>query len=216
MSSTYLKSKKRVVNHGEVFTNEREVKAMLDLVHSETERVDSRFLEPACGTGNFLVEVLRRKLVVLQRRYVRSQLEYERNGLIAVGSIYGIDLLPDNVIECQQRLFKLFADKYRNHFNKNVKPIYLDNIKFVLEHNILLGNALTLRRPDNDQPIIFAEWSAAGGSMIKRRDYTMANLLENQPVDGMNLFSDLGDSAFIPKPVAEYSLAHYLKLKDGV
>lgn len=189
---------------------------MLDLVRSQTERVDSRFLEPACGTGNFLVEVLRRKLVVLQRRYLRSQLEYERNGIIAVGSIYGIDLLQDNVIECQQRLFKLFANKYRNYFKKDIKPIYLDNISFVLEHNILLGNALTLRRPDNDQPIIFAEWSAAGGSMIKRRDYTLANLLENQPVDGMNLFSDLGDSAFIPKPVAEYSLTHYLKLKDGV
>lgn len=216
MSNTYLKSKQRVVSHGEVFTNEREVKAMLDLVRSQTERVDSRFLEPACGTGNFLVEVLRRKLVVLQRRYLRSQLEYERNGIIAVGSIYGIDLLQDNVIECQQRLFKLFANKYRNYFKKDIKPIYLDNISFVLEHNILLGNALTLRRPDNDQPIIFAEWSAAGGSMIKRRDYTLANLLENQPVDGMNLFSDLGDSAFIPKPVAEYSLTHYLKLKDGV
>jgi hypothetical protein len=216
MSNVQLKSKRRVANHGEVFTNDREVKAMLDLVRPETERIDSRFLEPACGTGNFLVEVLQRKLVVLQRRYPRSQLEYERNGIVTVGSIYGIDLLPDNVSECQQRLFKLFTEAYTGQFKTKAKSIYLENIEFVIEHNILLGNALTLRQPDNGQPIIFAEWSAAGGSMIKRRDYTMANLLENQPVDGMNLFSDLGDSAFIPKPVAEYSLTHYLKLKYSV
>ena len=87
-----LKSKNRVADHGEVFTAEREVNAMLDLVKQETERIDSRFLEPACGTGNFLVEVLRRKLAVVDKNYKKSQLDYERYAVLAVSSLYGIDL----------------------------------------------------------------------------------------------------------------------------
>jgi len=67
-----VKSRQRVQDHGEVFTNEREVNAMLDMVKQETERIESRFLEPACGDGNFLAEVLRRKLAVVNARYRRS------------------------------------------------------------------------------------------------------------------------------------------------
>jgi hypothetical protein len=99
-----VKSRQRVADHGEVFTNEREVNAMLDLVKHETERIDSRFLEPACGNGNFLVAVLRRKLVEVERRYSSSQLEFERYSIVAVSSLYGIDLMPDNVTECINRL----------------------------------------------------------------------------------------------------------------
>ena len=97
-------SKKRVSDHGEVYTREREVEAMLDLVKSETERIDSRFLEPACGTGNFLAEILERKLQVVERRYRKSVFEYERYAILAVSSIYGIDILKDNVVECRRRL----------------------------------------------------------------------------------------------------------------
>lgn len=97
-----VKSKKRVTNHGEVFTSEREVNAMLDLVKQETERIDSRFLEPACGNGNFLAEVLRRKLAVVEAKYKKSQLEYERYAVIAISSIYGVDILEDNAQECQR------------------------------------------------------------------------------------------------------------------
>src|SRR3990172_37685 len=97
-------SKQRVTDHGEVFTSPREVNAMLDLVKQETERIDSRFLEPACGTGNFLTEILERKLRVVESRYGKSQLEYERNAILAVSSIYGIDILEDNVRECRRRL----------------------------------------------------------------------------------------------------------------
>ena len=101
-----VKSKKRVADYGEVFTNPREVNAMLDLVKQETERIESRFLEPACGTGNFLAEILRRKLAVAKRRYKRSPSDYERMSFIAVTSIYGIELLRDNVDECRERLLK--------------------------------------------------------------------------------------------------------------
>ena len=100
-------SKQRVADHGEVYTNPREVNAMLDLVKQETARIESRFLEPACGTGNFLVEILNRKLSVVAERYARSRLEYERYAVLAISSIYGVDILADNVIACQKRLFDI-------------------------------------------------------------------------------------------------------------
>ncbi len=210
-----VKSKHRVANYGEVFTAEREVNAMLDLVKEETERIDSRFLEPACGTGNFLVEILKRKLTLVENRYSKNQLEYERYAIIALSSIYGIDILQDNVQTCRDRLLGIFTHYYLNNYKKEVKPEFLKTAEFILSRNILWGDALNLKTPDEkEEPIIFSEWSAVNGSMIKRRDYTMANLLENQPMEGANLFSDLGDKAFIPIPVAEYPLTHFLKLSE--
>lgn len=91
-----VKSKKRVTDHGEVFTSEKEVNAMLDLVKQETERIDSRFLEPACGNGNFLAEVLRRKLTVVEAKYKKSQLDYERYAIIAISSIFGLQVARVN------------------------------------------------------------------------------------------------------------------------
>jgi hypothetical protein len=211
-----VKTKQRVTDHGEVFTNEREVNAMLDLVKQETERIDSRFLEPACGTGNFMVEVLRRKLEVVKRRYKKSQLEYERYAVIAVGSIYGIDLLLDNVEECRNRLYQLFEQQYWKLYKEQAKEACLLSVQFILSKNIMQGDALTLQKVDSDAPILFSEWSAVNGSMIKRKDYTLARLLNNQPVEGPNLFSDLGQEAFIPKPEAEFPLTHFLKLNQHV
>src|SRR3990167_4589642 len=109
-------SKKRVTDYGEVYTCKREVNSMLDLVKQETERIESRFLEPACGTGNFLTEILERKLCIVESRYSKSQLEYERNAVLAVSSIYGIDILEDNVVECRKRLFDIFDQKYTSLF----------------------------------------------------------------------------------------------------
>jgi type I restriction-modification system DNA methylase subunit len=106
-------SKQRVTDHGEVFTAPREVHAMLDMVKHETERIDSRFLEPACGNGNFLAEILIRKLRVVERRYRKSQLEYERNAVKAVASLYGIDKLQDNVAQCRQRLGEAGVSRLR-------------------------------------------------------------------------------------------------------
>ena len=97
-----VKSKQRVVDRGEVFTAEREVNAMLDLVKQETERIDSRFLEPACGDGNFLAEILRRKLDVVERNYKRSQADYEKYAVLALMSMYGVDIMQDNVEECRE------------------------------------------------------------------------------------------------------------------
>jgi SAM-dependent methyltransferase len=213
-----VKSKKRVTDHGEVFTSEREVNAMLDLVKQETERIDSRFLEPACGTGNFLVEILRRKLTIVENRYKKSQLEFERYAVIAISSIYGVDILEDNVVECRNRLFKIFDKQYTTLYKSNCKDECRISIQYILERNILQGDALTLKTVGSEnEPIVFSEWSAVNGSMIKRRDFTLANLLEAEaskvPGGLFDAFYET-DPAFLPKPVKEFPLTHFLKLAE--
>jgi len=204
-------SKKRVADHGEVLTAKREVNAMLDLVKPETERIESRFLEPACGTGNFLTEVLERKLRVVDKRYRRSPIEQERYTLLAVSSIYGIDLLEDNVAECRRRLLAIVESYYRTLFNQD----FLRTIRFVLERNIIHGDALSLQTVGGEpKPIVFSEWSLVNGSMVKRRDFEFHTLLSFAGTKGEPLFSDLGEEAFFPEPVRDYPLAHYLKLAD--
>ena len=108
MAEKQVKSKQRVTDHGEVFTAEREVKAMCDLVKQETERIDSRFLEPACGEGNFLAEILARKLAVVTKKYGKSSYDWERYSLLALGSIYGVDILADNAQGCRKRLLNIW------------------------------------------------------------------------------------------------------------
>lgn len=213
-------SKKRVADHGEVFTSQREVNAMLDLVKQETERIESRFLEPACGTGNFLAEVLERKLRVIESRYRKSQLEFERNLVLAVSSIYGIDILEDNVIECRKRLFEIVDAKYTALFKQKAKDEVRRVIKFMLDRNIIWGDALTLKTVgENPQPIVFSEWSAPfHNSLLKRRDYTFSSLLPEKQTKQHDLFSqpelvsDLGESVFIPEEKHSYPPIHFLKV----
>lgn len=209
-----VKSKQRVSDHGEVFTSEREVNAMLDLVNQETERIDSRFLEPACGTGNFLTEILRRKLDAVVSKYKKSQIEFERNCFIAVSSIYGIDLLEDNVFEARERLFSQIQNNYESCFKKSTKEEFSETIKFLLSKNILIGDALSMLKPDGT-PIVFPEWTMAIESKVKRRDYTLDNLMKNRPMESPNLFSDLGEEAFIPVVQKEFPLCHYLNIIEN-
>ena len=209
-------SKKRVADHGEVYTAKREVNAMLDLVKQETERIESRFLEPACGTGNFLTEILERKLRIVESRYSKSQLEYERNAVLAVSSIYGIDILEDNVVECCNRLFDIFNQKYTNLFKEAAKEECRNAVKYVLKKNIIWGNALDLKTVgENPQPIVFSEWSPLNGSMIKRRDFTFKGLLDRAAIKELPLFSDRGDDVVISTPVKEYPLIHFLRIADA-
>jgi SAM-dependent methyltransferase len=205
-------SKKRVADHGEVYTNKREVKAMLDLVKQETERIDSRFLEPACGTGNFLAEVLERKLRVVESRYGNSPLDYERNAVVAVASIYGIDILEDNVKQCRERLVGIFVSSCR----RPIKDECLRTVRYILERNIIWGDALTLKTVgENPKSIVFSEWSPFNGSMIKRRDFAFHELVTHASRRELPLFSDLGEESFIPDPVREFPLVHYLRLGDA-
>lgn len=211
-----VNSKKRVTDHGEVFTNKREVNAMLDLVKQETERIESRFLEPACGTGNFLAEILERKLQVVGTRYGKSQLDYERYSILAITSIYGIDILEDNVFECCNRLFKIADQKYTLLFKDFAKKEWRNTVKYILKRNIIWGDALTLKTvSENPQPIIFSEWSPVNGSMLKRRDFTFKELLSHASMQELPLFSDLGEDVFIPTPVKEYPLINFLGVANA-
>jgi hypothetical protein len=208
-------SRKRVSDHGEVLTRKREVNAMLDLVKSETDRIDSRFLEPACGTGNFLAEILERKLRVVETRYGKSQLEFERYAVLAVSSIYGIDILEENVQQCRQRLFGIFDLNYLRLFKNKSNDNCRESIRYIFERNIIHGDALSLKTVgDNPKPIVFSEWSLVNGSMVKRRDFTFHGLLAHEAIKETPLFSDLGEDVFIPTPEREYPATHFLKVTD--
>ena len=210
-------SKQRVADHGEVLTGRREVNAMLDLVKSETERIDSRFLEPACGTGNFLAEILERKLRVVEARYGKSQLDYERYAILAASSVYGIDILEDNVRQCRQRLFGIFELNYLRLFKGKSHDDCRESVRYILERNIIHGDALSLKTVgDNPKPIVFSEWSPVNGSMLKRRDFTFHGLLAHEAIKEMPLFSDLGEDVFISTPEKEYPPTHFLKVADVV
>ena len=210
-----VKSRERVANHGEVLTGRREVNAMLDLVKSETERIDSRFLEPACGTGNFLTEILVRKLRVVEGRYGKSRLDYERYAVLSASSIYGVDVLPDNVRDCRQRLFGIFDAAYTRLFRTEAQDKCRAAVRYILKRNIIHGDALSLKTVgDNAEPIVFSEWSLANGSMLKRRDFTFHGLLEHASTEALPLFSDLGKDVFIPTPEREYPLTHFLEVAD--
>lgn len=208
-----VKSKKRVADHGEVFTNEREVNAMLDLVKHETERIDSRFLEPACGNGNFLAEVLRRKLSIVEERYKRNQNDWERNAVIAVSCIYGVEILEDNAQECRERLFDIFDKHYNLLYKNKCKEECRRSIRFLLQRNILWGDALDFCNPITKEPIVFSEWSAVNSSMIKRRDYVFRFLVEQ--THQFSLFNDHGEAAAIDEPVKDYPLINFLKLGEN-
>lgn len=207
-----VKSKKRVTDHGEVFTSEREVNAMLDLVKQETERIDSRFLEPACGNGNFLAEVLRRKLTMVESKYKKSQLDYERYAIIAISSIYGVDILKDNAQECRDRLFNIFEEQYTKLYKNECKKECLASVKFLFKRNILWGDALDFTNPVTKEPIVFSEWSAVNGSMLKRRDYVFKFLVEK--THQFSMFNDEGNPAAIDEPVKDYPVMHFLRLDE--
>ena len=216
-----MKSKQRVADHGEVFTAEREVNAMLDLVKQETDRIDSRFLEPACGTGNFLTEILTRKLAIVEKKYKRNQLDFERYSVIAISSMYGIDILEDNIAECRERLFDIFNKLYMKIYKKKSKGSVRDSIKFILDKNIICGDALSLKTVgSNPIPITFSEWAMPFGSMIKRRDYYFETLTNDMKKDDLfsvseNLKSDTGVDVFIPHPVKSYPATHFLRIADA-
>lgn len=183
-----IKSKDRVAKHGEVFTAEREVNAMLDLVKEETERIDSRFLEPACGDGNFVVEILRRKLEAAKQQTIllnsnkSALLEFERQSMIAVASIYGIELLLDNVLTCRERMYDIWNTEYEKVCGEMARDKCREIVRFIISQNIICGNTLSTKLVDEngndtDMPITFSEWSFVNGTKIKRTKYRLDKLI---------------------------------------
>ena len=220
---THIKSKERVRERGEVFTAEREVKAMCDLVKDETERIDSRFLEPACGDGNFLAEILRRKLAVCEKRYGKSQADREKFSFLAVTSLYGIDILADNVEACRERLLEIFRDFDQNlaRTRKEQHPSSFGIervIRFVLEKNILCGNALSMKRVDEkgedlEEPIVFTEWSFITGDLVKRREFRFDQLQRHEE-DLLFAWAEQ-NQAFVPTPIREWPPIDFREVANG-
>lgn len=216
MKEEQTKSKQRVADHGEVFTAEREVKAMCDLVKEETERIESRFLEPACGNGNFLAEVLSRKLAVVKSRYGETLSEYEKYSVLAVTSLYGVELLSDNTAECRARLFAIWNEAYTANNAQAADDECRKAVQFILKKNILCGDALTLQQADGS-PIIFAEWIFVAENKIKRRDFAFNELLSAQgqwTTDMIDWEYDKEAGAYFPPPIREYPPTDYRSVQN--
>ena len=235
MAQNQVKSRNRVTDHGEVFTAEREVKAMCDLVSNMCDDYSKRFLEPACGDGNFLAEILSRKLSNIKKKYKRSSYDFERFSVFAVSSIYGVDLLIDNVVECRNRLYLLWDKEYKEVCKKDCNEQTRMAVRYILSKNILCGNALTLMcvddcQKDIDLPIIFPEWSIIGSTNLKRRDFRLDVLLKvgekPQQKKQKSLFDDEEDLSqylainpvtgeYIAKPIKEYPQLPYRRIYEN-
>lgn len=183
-----VKSKQRVADHGEVFTPAWMVEAMLDLVKDESERIDSRFLEPACGDGNFLVRILRRKLSAVELKYGKADFERRHYALLALMCVYGIELLEDNIAECRRNLLAIFAE----YLSLTQSDEMYHAAFYVLSQNLVHGDAQSMRAHDS-VPITFAEWGYLGKGRFQRRDFRLDVLTGASAYshDG-NLFANLG------------------------
>ena len=227
-----VKTKKRVVDHGEVFTNEREVKAMCDLVDVACDRIDSRFLEPACGDGNFMVEILKRKLERVKKLYKNNPYDYERYSILALSSIYGVDILADNAVECRNRIFEIWDKEYKSVCKKTCNASVREAAEYILSQNVLCGNALTMMQVDENQqdtdlPIIFPEWSLLMGTKLKRRDFRLDVLIKANSKPGNQsqtsfIEEDLSEylsvnpvtGEYMPEPVKVYPAVHYTRIME--
>jgi len=183
-----FKSKQRIADHGEVFTPAWMVEAMLELVKDDTERIDSRFLEPACGSGNFLVRILQRKLAAVEIKFGKSDFEKRHYALLALMCAYGVELLADNIAECRANMLEILAD----YLNLEESEDLYRAASYVLSQNLVHGDALTMRTTD-DQPITFAEWGYLGKGKFQRRDFRL-DILTQMSAFGEKgtLFAHLG------------------------
>lgn len=171
---TSIKSKQRVADHGEVFTPPSMVEAMINLVKDETDRIDSRFLEPACGSGNFLVQIFRRKLAAVQFKYSYSDFEKRHYALLALMCLYGIELLADNILECRENMLEVLVED----LNLDKLDDLYGAAEYVLSQNLINGDALTMSTHEN-KPIVFAEWGYLGKGKFKRRDFRFDSLTQS-------------------------------------
>lgn len=205
-----VKSRQRVIDHGEVFTPDWLVESMLDLVEGESERIDSRVLEPACGSGNFLVPVLRRKLATVQARYGRSDFERRHQALFALMSVYGIELLADNVAECRDNILRVFTE----YLGPAAGGEWGRAAAVVLTVNIVHGDALSMTtRTKPAAPITFAEWAYLGKGIYRRRDFRYDTLTQMSSFGEETLFGDLGKHELFT-PVKDYGSVSLIDIAD--
>ena len=194
-----IRTKQRVADHGEVFTPAWLVEDMLNLVKDESERIDARFLEPACGSGNFLVKVLQRKLAAVEKKYGSSPFEREHFAVFSVMCVYGIELLPDNIAECRKNLLAILAE----YLGITEDDQAYRAGHFVLAQNLVHGDALKMRTL-NDEAITFAEWGYLGKGKYQRRDFRLDTLTQASGYSQEGtLFENLGMNELFT-PVVTY------------
>ncbi len=186
MDMEHVKSRQRVVDHGEVFTPAWMVEAMLDLVKNESERIDSRFLEPACGSGNFLIQVLKRKLAAVESKYRKNDFEKKHHALLGLMCIYGIELLEDNTQECRQNLLDIFSE----YINVDKENEWYKAAQLVLSINIIRGDALSMTDPQGEA-LTFPEWGYLGKGSFQRRDFRYDNLVDVSSFGEGTLFAGM-------------------------
>lgn len=199
MAESLITSKQRVADHGEVFTPAWMVEAMLDLVKDESYRIDSRFLEPACGSGNFLVKILKRKLAQVEREYGKSDFEKRHFALFAVMCIYGIELLSDNIAECRANLLEILAEYLQLAETDDLYQAAF----FVLSKNLVHGDALKMQTCDG-APITFAEWGYLGKGKFQRRDFRLDDLTQSAAYSADPLFARCGKHELFTPIKPEY------------
>ena len=221
----------RVIDHGEVFTPPGLVRDMLDLpgVADECLRIDARFLEPACGDGNFLDEVLRRRLDAVTGQHPKHALvPWERDALRGLANLYGIELLHDNVQRCRDRLVDRFETAYVGRFGNKANPAVVGAARHLVRANILWGDALKMTTVGNfveaSRPLVFTQWSMLAGGRFKRRRFEYRDLADlrraeadagagtlfGPPAEAIT--SDAGRPVFLARPVGDLPLIHYLDL----
>jgi len=186
------------------------VDAMLDLVKDESERIDSRFLEPACGSGNFIVKVLRRKLAAVECKFGKSDFEKRHYALLALMCIYGIELLADNIAECRENMLEVFTD----YLNMQETDDFYRSASFVLSQNLVHGDALTMCA-SGGEPITFAEWGYLGKGKFQRRDFRFDTLTHSSAFSQEgSLFAHLGKHEIFT-PIKTYSPMTVSELAGG-
>ncbi len=196
--SDLVRSRQRVADHGEVLTPAWLVEDILNLLGEESERIDARFLEPACGSGNFLVPVLRRKLATVHLEYANSDFEKKQYALLSLMCIYGIELLDDNAAECRTNLLDTFFD----YLGNSVGDEWFRAARVVVEANIVRGDALAMTTSDGE-PLTFPEWGYLGKGKFQRRDFQYEALTDRSSIAG-TLFEMLNEQDIF-KPTKTYA-----------
>ena len=229
-----VKSKERVAEHGEVFTAEREVKAMCDLVATQCDNVDASFLEPACGDGNFLAEILDRKLARVKKDAKSDKTQWEWLSVRAVASLYGVDIMQDNAEECRKRLYEQWDKAYKAACKKECNEETRESIRYILSKNIVCGNALTMmcvdeNQQDTEEYIVFSEFKTSHRPyLLRHREFRLDVLLKakEQPNEKRQLSLDMDDDInkylrimpngeYEPLPLREYDSLHYRRIKEN-
>jgi hypothetical protein len=214
--------RQRIIDHGEVFTPPGLVHEMLELVADQCEREDARFLEPACGDGNFLVEVLRRRLLRTDQRY-RIQRDWEPHALFGLSCLYGIEIQGDNIERCRARLLETFREHYESRYGEKSNPRVTESARVILRHNILHGDALMMKQASGN-PLVLTEWALIGKGRFKRRLYEYRELPPTLTYESSSLFNqspeqprdEEGNPVFIAQHIRNMAAVHFLDLiEDG-